>query len=158
MEQVSEIEVHLPHASLPDADWADGYSIHITEVFADAREAGEAIIAAFPKWTYLMLAVRQLVVSPFGLKGAGHLEGADRLGIFPVVSQTDDQVVAGLNDNHLDFRIIVDVSRGVEPQRVSLTTVIKRHNWLGRNYLQLVLPFHRAIIRGALKRVAASRN
>lgn len=153
MSRVRDVKVILPHDALPDADWADAYQVDAARPFENAREAGEAIISSFPKWTYPMLVLRQIVVLPFGLKGAGSQAKTERLGIFPIVSQTDTQVVGGFNDKHLDFRIVVDLA-GQTQQTVTLTTVIRRHNWLGRRYLQMVLPFHRAIIRSALKKLA----
>jgi hypothetical protein len=32
------------------------------------------------------------------------------IGIFPVVSQTPDRLIAGFNDPHLDFRVVIDVT------------------------------------------------
>ena len=39
--------------------------------------------------------------------------------------------------------------------RVTATTLVLTHNWLGRSYLALILPFHRLIVRAMLRRVAA---
>ena len=53
---------------------------------------------------------RNLVVVPFGLKSDGLRDArgaAQRVDIFPVLEQTDNRIVLGLNDRHLDFRIIV---------------------------------------------------
>lgn len=148
---VREVKVNLPHSALPDGDWADAHEVDTVRGFVDARQAGEAIISGFPKWTYPLLYIRQVLVFPFGLKGVDSKPDTDRLGIFPVVSQTARQLVGGFDDRHLDFRIVVDLSDGSLVQVVRLTTVIRRHNQLGRAYLAMVLPFHRLIIRSALR-------
>jgi hypothetical protein len=33
-------------------------------------------------------------------------------------------------------------------------TVVHCHNWLGRTYLAVISPFHRAIVRATLRRTA----
>ena len=154
MASVAEVQAALPDPALPKADWADAYQVATAREFADAREAAEAVIANFPKWTFAMLTLRQILVTPFGLKGVEEFPAETRVGIFPVVSDNPDRLVAGFNDKHLDFRIIVTLTDNGEMRKVTLSTLIVRHNWLGRTYLQLVLPFHRAIIKGALKKLA----
>ncbi|WP_160316312.1 DUF2867 domain-containing protein [Ahrensia marina] len=104
----------------------------------------------FQKWTYPALFLRQILVAPFGLKGARNNSEQDRIGIFPVIHEADNVVYAGLDDKHLDFRIVIEIKPHGQAQEVSLKTIIRRHNALGRNYLQLVLPFHRRIIKSAL--------
>lgn len=148
--KVHEIDVSLPHPALPGGDWADGYSVIVDQPYDTARAAGDAIIAAFPKWTYPALLLRQILVAPFGLKGAHNKDEQDRIGIFPVIHEADNVVYAGLDDKHLDFRIVIEIKPHGQAQEVSLKTIIRRHNALGRNYLQLVLPFHRRIIKSAL--------
>lgn len=153
MRQVEEKDVALPHPAMPDADWADCYRVEGPLKFETAHQAAAAIVSAFPKWTYPALMLRQIVVMPFGLKGSEDKpDQIGKIGIFPIVSQEPERVVAGINDKHLNFRIVVDLEEG---HAVSLTTLIRRHNLLGRAYLQLVLPFHRAIIRSALAKFRA---
>ncbi len=68
------------------------------------------------------------------------------IGIFPVLSETPDRLVAGFNDSHLDFRVVVDVATcRAAGQHVTVTTLVRTHNWLGRTYLAIILPFHRLI-------------
>ncbi|MCB1423405.1 MAG: DUF2867 domain-containing protein [Nitratireductor sp.] len=158
MQGVCEVPAPLPHDALPGADWADAWQAEVKQSFTSAREAAEAIIENFPAWTGAMMALRQILVAPFGLKGRPG--SGDRIGIFPVVSESRQQLVAGFNDRHLDFRIVVDLEEqaGKPEQAVTLTTVIKRHNLLGRIYLVAVMPFHRAIISTALRRIREGRG
>ena len=69
------------------------------------------------------------------------------IGIFPVISETPDRLVAGFNDSHLDFRVVVDVAPPAPASRVTATTLVLTHNWLGRTYLAIIMPFHRLIVR-----------
>ena len=72
-----------------------------------------------------------------------------------MVSETPDRLVAGFNDRHLDFRVVVDVATTERGQSVTATTLVLTHNWLGRTYLAIILPFHRLVVRAMLRQVAA---
>ena len=73
-----------------------------------------------------------------GLKPAARPPG----GLFPVFTKTPDLIVMGLNDSHLDFRLLL----ARHDERVTITTLIQRHNALGTAYFAVVRPFHRALI------------
>jgi hypothetical protein len=70
-----------------------------------------------------------------------------------VLSETPQRLIAGFNDNHLDFRVVVDVAADGTGQRVTATTVVLMHNWLGRIYLSVIKPFHRMVVRSMLRQV-----
>jgi hypothetical protein len=155
---VVEIAPEVDQAALlAGAQFADAYSIAVGGGALDARQAAERMITRQPRWAEALLALRNILVRPFGLKTSGASRTAPRemIGIFPVVSETPDRLVAGFNDSHLDFRLVVDVAPLGDRQRVTATTLVLTHNWLGRSYLALILPFHRLIVRAMLRRVAA---
>jgi Protein of unknown function (DUF2867) len=108
-----------------------------------------------PPWIKSLLAVRNLLVAPFGLKtGVREKVGAsDVIGIFPVVAESPDRLVLGFDDSHLDFRVIVDVASAGSHCRVTVTTLVRTHNIFGRVYLAAVLPFHRIIVRSTLRQL-----
>ena len=153
MAKAKEIQAILPNDALPDADWADAWQIVVSKPFQNSRDAANGIISNFPKWTTPMLVLRQIMVFPFGLKGTRHKTKVEKIGIFPIISETKNSLVAGIDDNHLDFRIVVDLVKVENGQSVTLTTVIHRHNLLGKLYLMVVMPFHRAIIQSALNKL-----
>jgi hypothetical protein len=142
-------------ALLAGAQFCDAYSIAIDGTALDARQAAEKMLARGPRWIDMLLALRNLMVAPFGLKTSAPSGASDVIGIFPVVSQTPDRLVAGFDDRHLDFRVVVDVACVGHGQRVTATTLVKIHNLLGRAYLTIILPFHRLIVRSMLRQVAA---
>jgi hypothetical protein len=74
--------------------------------------------------------------------------------MFPVLSETPQRIVAGLNDSHLDFRVVVDIAGAGAGRSVTATTVVLTHNLLGRVYLAIILPFHRLIVRAMLRQIA----
>ena len=93
-------------------------------------------------------------VRPEDIRRPSGTGAADIIGIFPVLSETPDRLVAGFNDKHLDFRVVVDVATSGQGRRVTATTLVLTHNLLGRTYLAIILPFHRLIVRAMLRQVA----
>ena len=142
---------------LPGAQFVDAFSLETNGHALDARHAAARTIARHPRWAEALLTLRNILVAPFGLKTSGASKTAPRemIGIFPVLSATPDRLVAGFNDKHLDFRVVIDVAASGAGQQVTLTTLVLTHNWLGRAYLAIVLPFHRLIVRAMLLQVAA---
>ena len=145
------------NALLAGAEFADAFRIEVADPNVDARLAAERMISRQPRWAVALLSLRNFLVAPLGLKtsGAGPGTPRDMIGIFPVVSETPDRLVAGFNDRHLDFRLIVDVTPSGEARQVTATTLVRTHNRLGRVYLAIITPFHRLIVPAMLRRVAA---
>ena len=142
---------------LAGAQFADAFSIAIDNPALDARHAAERMMARQPRWIETLTSLRNILVTPLGLKTSGESRTAPRemVGIFPIVSQTPDRLVAGFNDKHLDFRVVVDVANSGALRNVTLTTLVLTHNRLGRTYLAIILPFHRLIAPSLLRQVAA---
>ena len=142
---------------LAGAQFIDAYRVAIDGTALDARKAAVKMFARAPRWVEALISLRNMMVAPFGLKTSGEAEPASRgmVGLFPVVSETPQRLVAGFNDHHLDFRVVIDVAPAGRGQEVTTTTLVLTHNWLGRTYLALILPFHRLIVRAMLRRVAA---
>lgn len=144
-------------ALLAGAQFVDAFRIKTGDRNLDARHAAERIMAAQPRWVDALLSLRNFLVSPLGLKTSGEGAPAPRgmIGIFPVLSETPDRLIAGFNDSHLDFRVVIDVTAPEGVRQVTLTTLVKTHNWFGRTYLAVIMPFHRLIAPTLLRQVAA---
>ena len=140
---------------LAGAQFIDAFSVTVAGTGLNARTAAERMFGRSPRWVQSLLALRDFIVKPFGLtttNQARHMSG-DRVGMFPVISETPERLVAGFDDSHLDFRAVVDVVTTGRVQRVTATTVVLTHNLFGRTYLTIIAPFHRLIVRSALRRV-----
>jgi hypothetical protein len=109
-----------------------------------------------PRWIDGLIRLRNILVTPFGLKTSG--EGAPApgglIGLFPVLSETPERLVAGFDDSHLDFRIVVDVTGDAANRQVTSTTLVRTNNLLGRTYLTLIMPFHKLVVRSMMGRIA----
>ncbi|MEP5699647.1 MAG: DUF2867 domain-containing protein, partial [Sneathiella sp.] len=135
------------HSRMAPGDFLDCFSVSST---ATSREAAE-IIVDFPWWARLLVGMRNILTSPFGLSADGP-EAADKVGLFPVEIETASEMIAGFNDRHLEFRISVFAQEG----RIFLATWVHPHNLGGKLYLRTILPFHILIARNALARVAVA--
>lgn len=135
------------HSRKSANDFLDCYSV---ESNLRPRRAAE-IITEFPSWANFLLQIRRVVTTPFGLSNDGP-EASDKIGLFPVESETEDELIAGFNDKHLNFRVSVMSQDG----RVLLATWVHPHNIGGRIYLKAIMPFHILISRNALSRVASA--
>ena len=156
--RVHEVDPNVDSSALlAGAQFVDAYSIAIEGGGLDARQAAEKMLARAPRWIEVLLVLRNFLVALFGLKtSAPNKTGAsDIIGIFPIVSQTPDRLVAGFNDKHLDFRVVVDIATSERGQHVTATTLVLTHNLLGRTYLAIILPFHRLVVSALLRQVAA---
>lgn len=143
---------------LPGADFIDAFSIELTDPALDARRAAERMLARQPRWVSRLMALRNAMVKPFGLKRPepSLRPTAGSIGVFPVIAEMPERIVLGFDDRHLDFRIVVDVLTALDGQRkrVTATTLVHRNNRLGRIYLAIILPFHRRVARASLNQVA----
>lgn len=145
---------------LAGAQFIDAYALLVEDPAIDARGAAERMFATAPPWIGALMAVRNFIVSPFGLKTSSARTKAkpDVVGFFPVISQSRDCIVTGFNDKHLDFRVVVDIAPEDQSLRVRTTTLVRTHNALGRIYLATVLPFHRLIVPSMMRQLSKVRQ
>ncbi len=143
------------NALLAGAQFADAFRVEVVDPALDARHAAERMMARQPWWAEALVKLRNILVTPFGLKTSGANPTAPRemIGIFPILSETPDRLIAGFNDHHLDFRVVVDIATSGTARNVTLTTLVLTHNWLGRTYLAIIMPFHRLIAPALLRQV-----
>lgn len=156
-------------ARLAGASFHDCYAL---EVPGPARPALAYFLEAArssPAWVERLMALRNRLVRLVGLKDLGGLGGidparspdsyrpGDRVGIFTMIANGEDEALLGDDDRHL--RVVLSVHRqavaGGAAQRVSLTTVVHVHNALGRLYMLPVAPLHRRIAPAVLGRLVA---
>jgi hypothetical protein len=140
---------------LAGAQFADAFRVTVPDAGLDARSAAERMFSNSPRWVEALLDLRNKIVAPFGLKTSAEREAktSGMVGMFPVLSETPERLVAGFNDHHLDFRVVVDVVPAGGGREVTATTLVLTHNWFGRAYLTAIMPFHRMIAKTLLKQV-----
>lgn len=155
MSSARSVAVKLPHVRLPDADWADCFEIDIDNRRLTAIEAARLSMGRMPDWVRRLVALRNFLGSFVGLKAGWESAPSphqDKIGIFPLLSQSEREVVLGLDDWHLDFRLVIEVADlGEHGTQVRATTLVRRKNHFGRFYIGLVTPFHNVIVPVVLR-------
>ncbi|OKH88926.1 hypothetical protein LF95_02285 [Thalassospira sp. TSL5-1] len=143
----------MPHVAMPNADWADAFAIRTSSHAITPEMAAHKIMSNRPDWVVHLMRFRDLVVRPFGLKsGARDSTDPNIIGIFPIMARSENSITLGLDDKHLDFRLVVEVQHDSPDQTlIRTTTLTKRHNMFGRAYLATIMPFHRVIVPTMLK-------
>jgi len=153
------------NADLASAYFSDAYQIMQSGDDRSALDIALQLAATAPPWFDFLMSTRNRIVGWLGLKNLGRLSAidrdkphadykvGDRVGIFSIVSMSDDEVVLGDDDKHLRAHVSVYKERGTQ-QNVTLSTVVHVHNFLGRAYLFFVIPAHRLIVPPLLARLA----
>lgn len=131
----------------------------------DISEIGKAFFTSGPKWGKKMFAFRNKIVGLFGLKTGNEAEKqptekdfqcevGERVGLFKVFDKTNNEIVLGEDDKHLDFRVSLFIDKNkkeINKNSLTISTTVKFHNWLGVLYFLPVRPFHKMIVPAMLK-------
>jgi Protein of unknown function (DUF2867) len=143
------------------ADLLDAFAITLPAGASDDLEV--LARAAFERpagWIRALTWARDVVMAAVGVKssraiGAAAAARGPVIGYFPLLSKSAGELVIGEDDRHLDFRaaILLRTSAAGGRELVAVT-VVHCHNQLGRTYLAVITPFHRAIVRANLQRAA----
>jgi Protein of unknown function (DUF2867) len=154
----------LAPSTFQGVDYRDAYSVGLPSRVT-ARALADAMFASAPWWVAGLMVLRNALVRPLGLvasssdlnRAAVSANGSgERIGIFPVVATAPDEVLLGLDDRHLDFRISIrvhDHDHGRQRQGI-VSTLVRFHGVLGRAYFLPVRPAHRLIVPAMLRRAA----
>jgi hypothetical protein len=154
LQSVEEVATPRDHyALLPAATFADTYTVN-DAIFSNAMDAARGAFGKAPKWIDALMRLRNVLVRPFGLVHNPQEDSPNRIGIFPILQNTKDKVVLGLDDKHLDFRVVVELMNA--GRSVSFTTLVKPHHIFGKAYLAIIMPFHRIIAATILAQAAKS--
>lgn len=137
------------------SDLADSFAITLPATSTrDVLALSRCALGHPAPWVSALLAIRDSIVRPFGVKTTGELRTAspaDRIDIFRIHSVSENEVIVGEDDCHLDFRASILLRRKRDSQdELIVTTVVHCHNVPGRLYLAIILPFHRLIARAML--------
>lgn len=162
----------VPSPSLLDGSLA---RIHYADAFEarfdSAAELGvedafRSFFGTAPRPVVLLLRVRNALVRRLGLKAPGP-EGLDAaslpiapgvaFGLFKVYAVAPAEILAGEDDRHLDFRVVVRLEgKAGSGYRLTVATVVDFKNRFGRLYFAPVRIFHKLIVPAMLRAMARS--
>jgi hypothetical protein len=150
------------------SDFHDCYLMPLAHESRSALEIFLQTVARSPRWVESLMALRNRVVGLFGLKNLGSLSSlpplkeasaykvGDRVGIFTLLSATDEEVILGDADKHLDVKVSLCKVMRDRREFVAVATVVHIHNLLGRIYMLFVAPMHRIIAPAVMRRGATT--
>lgn len=127
---------------------------------------GKSFFSSSPKWMEKLLLIRNKIVTPFGLKTSLNIEDkenmikkfkckkGEQLGLFKVFDKTENEVILGEDDAHLNFRVSLFLENHPnEPnqKKITISTTVKFNNWFGAIYFFAIKHFHKLIVPAMLK-------
>ena len=128
-----------------------------------------AVFGHKPLWIKLLLVARNVVAKRSGLetptvaeimspeiKDGYHV--GDKIGPWPIFSIDANELVAGRDNRHMDFRLSVLKQIDGERGSVFVSTVCNVHNIYGKLYLRLIVPFHRGGMRLLMSNAVAAKR
>ena len=135
------------------ADYKDCFWDEITEKpYMSVNELFNLMFSQYPKWIMRMYYIRNLIVKPFGVK-------INKSFVNMIIEHNDNEIIIGAKDKHLTFDVSLFCSDVKDKtQEVSITTIVKYENILGRIYFAAIWLFHRIIVSYLFKRAIKIHN
>src|SRR5258708_35267504 len=82
----------------------------------------------------------------------------EKIGPWPIFFLGSDELVAGRDNKHMDFRLsIMKVHDGIRPS-VVVSTLCIVHNKFGQYYLRSIIPFHKFRLRRLMVSALAAQR
>lgn len=150
-------------ATQHDADFANAHETLIPASSLSATDIYCALMQQTPGWVDALMALRNRVVRPLGLKDLGLLSSVaasaavpgQRMGIFEVVSMSVNELVLQDHDKHLLVQLsVLKQTHDASHDKLTISTVVHTHNRLGRIYMAFVAPAHRVIAPAVARRAS----
>jgi hypothetical protein len=148
-------------------DYEDVFAIDIpSETVIKPEELVPLFFDVFPKWFMVLMHLREAIAKLIGLKTAHGIdieeqlanfkgEKGESIALFHVFDRTEEEILTGETDKHLDFRLsFFSKPKAKNVYQVSLATTVQYNGGLGKLYFFFVKPFHRLIVPVILKRIA----
>jgi hypothetical protein len=166
---MSIIECDVPASSALDrdmigaSDFRDSYRVPLAHPDRGMAEIFFAVFGHTPFWMKAMLLLRNALARLAGLEVPTAAEimtpeirsaygVGDKIGPWPVFFVGGDEIIAGRDNKHMDFRLSLLKVRNGGAADLVVSTICSTHNPFGRLYLFAIIPFHRAGVQGLLAR------
>jgi hypothetical protein len=165
------IDCEIPANSLLDrrlvesAWFRDSYRTRLQQPQAGIVDIFIAIFGHHPWWMSAVLIIRNKLAALFGLGVPSVAEimhpqfkssyaAGEKIGVWPIYSITENEIVAGRDNKHLDFRLSVLKTYG-DAAGVTVSTICMVHNVYGKIYLFFIIPFHKWGVRRLMRQAVA---
>ncbi len=153
----------LIEKALPRIDYQDTFALE-TDYPIPVEKLPVLFFKSFPKWFMLLMGIREVFGKIVGLKTAHGKnvkkqlqefkgEVGESIALFQVLGRTEEELIMGENDSHLDFRLSFFSRPKNEKTEIIITTTVLFNKWMGRAYFFPVKPIHRIIVPILLRRM-----
>ena len=152
------------HHEIQGASFYDCHRISLGTSDAPALALYLKTMGKTPAWVDRLMGLRNTVVQWVGLKDLGALSKidpsrplnsyvvGDRIGIFTLLAVSDQEVILGDSDKHLDVKVSVLKQSEGDKHHMAVSTIVHVHNTLGRIYMFFVGPAHKIIAPAVVAR------
>ena len=175
MHRMTIVECDVPYGSMlrrepiERAHFRDSYRAPLGRTELGIVDVFFAIFAHHPLWMKLLLIARNKVASLAGLDAPtaseilhveikDHYVVGEKIGVWPIFALSENEVVVGRDNKHMDFRLSVLKVLDSDGTSVVASTICSVHNLFGKLYLFFVVPFHRYGVRKLMARALAARR
>ncbi len=134
-------------------DYEDTFAVALKNKDITIEDVYLNVFAHSPRWVNNLLKLRNTIVKLFGIKtNVGEMKKeslkiGEKTGIFKIYAIYDNEIIAGEDEKHLDFRISVLKNEGI----LTISTLVQYNNWFGRLYFFIVKPFHKVVAKSMMK-------
>ncbi len=161
------VSVDLPKQSISkqfitSLDFFDAFKVKLINPNQDVDAIYIAIFNHAPKWVAFLMGLRNKIVGLFGLDtGNGSkqtkittLSVGDKHGVFKIFDIQPNEIIAGEDDSHLNFRVSVLNEDG----NLILSTLVHYNSNFGKFYFFIVKPFHKLVVKGMMKNAVKNKR
>ena len=155
-------EFTRPLAVCPQALSLSRHELGVVDIFF-------GIFAHLPRSAKALLIVRNKLACLIGLEAPttseilnieirDHYSVGDRIGVWPIFFLGENELVAGRDNKHMDFRLSVRKEIEGEATSVVVTTVCTVRNTFGKYYLRAIVPFHKRGLQQLMANAVRARR
>ena len=161
------ISVDLPKQSvskqfITSLDFFDAFKVKLINPDQNVDALYIAIFNHAPKWVAFLMGLRNKIVGIFGLDTGDEpadedlkkLKIGDKYGVFKIFDIQPNEIIAGEDDSHLNFRVSVLKEDGY----LTLSTLVHYNSGFGKFYFFIVKPFHKMVVKGMIKNAVKNKR
>jgi hypothetical protein len=169
------IECDVPPGSalsrdlIRNAYFHDSYRVPLTNPDLSIVEIFFALFGHTPFWMKALLITRNAIARWVGLEAPTASEilhptvlaaynVGDKIGPWPIFHIDKNEIVAGRNNKHLDFRLSVLRMTDGDAASVVVSTICSTHNFFGKIYLFFIVPFHRTGVKSLMSNAVTAKR
>jgi len=168
-------ECDVPSSSMLNRDlidssyFHDSYRVRLTRADLGIVDIFFAVFGHAPLWAKVLLILRNAIAKLAGLEVPTVAEimkpnirnaysVGEKIGPWPIFFIGGNEIIAGRNNKHLDFRVSVLKTVDGETMSVVVSTICTVHNLFGKIYLLFIVPFHRNGVKSLLSDAVVAKR